>query len=324
MQEELELLKKIQSMDFNKFECRLWVIKKYHKNGQNKYKALYAAIEELDVDLRNALKAFFIGNESTLEPIKNLKTYKALTADVDEDCALVDNKDNTDFATIINEIEDGSDNHPVSDFKEFNKAWALVFEFSSSEQKLYAFSKVKGGWNLKKRILKSLLFDAGAFKKVEPTTIFTFRDVIDFVAIESLVFIRDKANYELGLNIREALEAKRDVLADALAKHGIVASIDDFKLVIGTNKTLLRRCVAIEETRYFEDQSFIEQMKNMNTEHKFGLPENESGQFVIDENNVDLFLKLVNDKRFISLIKKQMVDADIVEPVINKTNVIVS
>ena len=56
-------------------------------------------------------------------------------------------------------------------------------------------------------------------------------------------------------------------------------------------------------------------MKSAIGEHQFDLPENENGQFIIDENNIDLFLKLVNDKRFISLIKKQMVDADVVEVV---------
>ncbi|WP_435277370.1 Kiwa anti-phage protein KwaB-like domain-containing protein (plasmid) [Psychrobium sp. nBUS_13] len=144
---------------------------------------------------------------------------------------------------------------------------------------------------------------------------FTFRNAIDFLAFGDDVFIRDKAKYELGLNIREGLEAKRDILADAFAQHGIVACVDDLKVAIGTNKTLLRRLVAIEQTRYFEDQEFIEDMKTAIDDHKFDLPSNDDGKFIIDENNIDLFLKLVNDKRFISLIKKQMVDADVVEVV---------
>ena len=54
-------------------------------------------------------------------------------------------------------------------------------------------------------------------------------------------------------------------------------------------------------------------MKAIIAEHDFHLPEDDDGKFIIDENNIDLFLKLINDKRFLSLIKKQMVDADAVQ-----------
>lgn len=318
MQEKIELLEQIKVTNFNDLECRLWVIKKNSRSGQNTYRALYAVTDGLDDDLKNSLQTFFTGNEGFISPINNLSAYQVLTTDTDEDRALVDDKINTDFAVIIEKIEDGADNDPVVEISEFNNAWALVFELKNDDHKFYAFSKVKGGWNLKSaRTVKNWVFREGQFKKVQADRIFTFRDTIDFVAVGEVVFIRDKANYELGLNIREGLEAKRDLLAEAFAQNGIVASVDDLKVAIGTNKTLLRRLIAVEQTRYFEDQVFIEQMKQAINEHNFDLAEDENGQFVIDENNVDLFLKLMNDRRFISLIKKQMVDADVVEPVNN-------
>jgi hypothetical protein len=316
MQEKLQLLAQLKATNFEELTCRLWVVKKNSRDGQNTYRTLYAAIDGLDTDLKNTLKTFFCGNENFVEPINVLSEYQVLTADIDEDRALVDAKDDTDFATIIEKIQEGADNDPIEDIKQFNNAWALVFEFTGLENNLYAFSKVKGGWNIKgSNAVKSWAFNEGQFKKVESQKLFSFRDAIDFVAYGEDVFIRDKGNYELGLNIREGLEAKRDLLADAFAAHGIVACVDELKVAIGTNKTLLRRLVAIEQTRYFEDQEFVEDMKAQIKEHKFVLPENDNGQFIIDENNVDLFLRLVNDKRFISLIKRQMVDADIVEVV---------
>ena len=56
-------------------------------------------------------------------------------------------------------------------------------------------------------------------------------------------------------------------------------------------------------------------MKVIIDEHgwELELPSDDDGKFIIDENNIDLFLKLINDKRFLSLIKRQMVDADAVE-----------
>jgi len=316
MLEKLQLLAQLKETNFEALNCRLWVVKKNSRDGQNTYRTLSTAIDGLDTDLKNTLKSFFLGNQNSIEPINGLSEYQVLTAELDEDRALVDDKNDTDFSTIIEKIEDGADNEPVIEINSFHNAWALVFEFSGAGNKFYAFSKVKGGWNLRSaRTAKNWVFNEGQFKKVESENIFSFRNAIDFVAYGNDVFIRDKANYELGLNIREGLEAKRDLLADAFAEHGIVACVDELKVAIGTNKTLLRRLVAIEETRYFEDQEFIEDMKSAIDEHEFDLPENEQGQFIIDENNVDLFLKLVNDKRFISLIKKQMVDADIVEVV---------
>ncbi|MFC0179528.1 Kiwa anti-phage protein KwaB-like domain-containing protein [Thorsellia kenyensis] len=318
MQKKLKLLERIKATKFEELECRLWVIKKNSRNGQNTYRALYAEIDGLDTDLKNVLKTFFNGNGGIISPINNLYTYAVLTSDLDEDQALIDSKANTDFATIIEKIENGADNSPVIKIEEFNDAWALIFEFKNDEHKFYGFSKVKGGWKLKSaKKIKRVIFNEGQFKKLEIDNIFSFRDSIDFVAVGEDVFIRDKANYELGLNIREGLIAKRDLLVDAFHKNGIIASVDDLKLAIGTNKTLLRRLVATEQKRNFEDKNFIELMRSAISEHNFDLNDNGNGQFVINENNVDLFLKLVNDKRFISLIKKEMVDADVVTPVNN-------
>jgi hypothetical protein len=316
MQEKTQLLAQLKAVKFNDLNCRLWVIKKNSRDGKNTYRTLYAAIDGLDADLKSTLKDFFCGNQNSIAPINILNEYQVLTADIDEDRALIDTKDNTDFASIIEKIEEGADNDPVEDIKQFNNAWALVFEFTGADNNFYAFSKVKGGWSIKgSNTVKSWAFNEGQFKKVETQKLFSFRDAIDFVAYGNDVFIRDKANYELGLNIREGLEAKRDLLTYAFAEHGIVACVNELKTSIGTNKTLLRRLVAIEQTRYFEDQQFIEDMKTAIEEHLFDLPSNEEGKFIIGPNNIDLFLKLVNDKRFISLIKKQMVDADIVEVV---------
>lgn len=316
MQGKLQLLEQIKLIDYEELNCRLWVLKKSSRSGRNSYRALYAAIEGLDSDLKNSIKRFFLGDEVSTFPINSLSEYRVLSSELDEDQALFDEKENTDFSVIVDKIEKGSDNNPVLDVNEFHNAWALVFEFSNEEQKIYAFSKVKGGWNLRPaRSFKNWVFNEGQFEKVEAEKIFLFRDSIDFVAVGSDVFIRDKENYELGLNIREGLERKRDLLADAFSANGIIASVDELKLAIGTDKRLLRRLVAVEENRYYEDQVFIEQMKQVISEYSFDLSEDENGQFLIDENNVDLFLKLVNDKRFLSLIKREMVDADVVEPV---------
>ncbi|MGD6736162.1 Kiwa anti-phage protein KwaB-like domain-containing protein [Photobacterium leiognathi subsp. mandapamensis] len=318
MQDKLQVLNSIQNIDFDALDVRLWVIKKSTKSGLNSYKALSASINGLDGDLILTLHKFFLGLTNHVEPIRELSAYSALTVDTDEDRALVHSVDDTDFSSIIEKIRLGADNEPVTDIQQFHNAWALVVEFNLNENQFYAFSKVKGGWNLKRvSTLSSWTFSDGDFKKVEVHRTFAFRDYFDFVAYGQDVFIRDKANYELGLNIREGLEAKRDILVDALAENGIITSVNDLKIAIGTNKTLLRRLVSAEETRYFEDQQFIEDMKDIISEHEWQINVDADGKFIIDENNIDLFLKLINDKRFISLIKKQMVDADRVEIVKN-------
>lgn len=316
MQNKLELLTTIKNKNFEHLKCKLWVIKKRTIKAKNSYKALSAGISGLEEDFKNSLKYFFCGQGNGKDPIRQLSEYSTLTVELDEDKALIHSVDKTDFSKIIEKIEEGSDNDAVQEINQFNNAWALVIEFKDENSKFYGFSKIKGGWNLRSRkSIKNWIFREGQFEKVVAEKIFTFRNSIDFVSYNKDVFIRDKANYELGLNIREGLIAKRDELVKALESHGIVASVEDLKIAVGTNKTFLRRLVAIEETRYFEDQQFIEDMKGVIDEHGWELPINNNGKFVIDENNIDLFLKLINDKRFTSLIKQQMVDADAVEVV---------
>lgn len=316
MQDKNQILEQIKAINFDALNCRLWVIKRSSRIGNNSYRVLSTAISGLDADFKNTLKHFFCGADGVIEPIRQLAVYAPLTAEMDEDRALLHSLETTDFGQIIQKIRDGADNDAIQDIKQFNNAWALVIEFTEGANKFYAFSKIKGGWNLRRsNSARNWVFREGHFEKVEAEKIFSFRNAIDFVAYGDDVFIRDKANYELGLNIREGLIAKRDVLVDAFAENGIITSVDDLKVAIGTNKTLLRRLVSAEETRYFEDQQFIEDMKGIINEHGWKLPSDDEGKFIIDENNIDLFLKLINDKRFISLIKRQMVDADAVEVV---------
>jgi len=313
MEEKTQLLHTLQAIDFTQLQCRLSVVKRRTKNGKASYKCLSTAISGLEDDFKSTIKDFFSGG-GIHSPIQEISEYAALTPELDEDRALVHQINETDFIEIINEINFGADNQPVTEINQFHNSWALIVNFYNEDHSFFAFSKIKGGWNLKRsNTVGSWVFNEGQFEKVIQDKIFTFRNVFDFIAYGNDVFIRNKSNYELGLNIREGLEAKRDILIDKFSEHGIITSTDDLKIAIGTNKTLLRRLVSVEENRYFEDQEFIEDMKNIIGDHGWNMPEDDNGKFIIDENNVDLFLKLINDKRFISLIKKQMVDADSVE-----------
>ena len=250
-----------------------------------------------------------------IDPIDILLPYAPITIELDENKALVHPTNETDFKKIIDKISAGSDSLPVDNINDFNNAWALVVEFILHDDSVfYGFSKVKGGWKIKENNkIKSLVFSEGNFKKIDHIKIFNFRDYFDFISYKNVSYIRNKANYELGLNIREGLLAKRDILVDEFKKNGIITSVDDLTIAIGSNKTLLRRLIASEQNRYYEDQQFIEDMKAIIKQHNFNLNINDDGKFIVDENNIDLFLKLINDKRFISLIKKQMVDADTIE-----------
>ncbi len=313
MEQKIQLLDTLKSVEFTDLQCRLWVVKRRTTKGKATYKCLSTVINGLEDDFRNTIKDFFCGG-SIHSPIQGISQYAALTTELDEDRALVHQVNETDLTSILDEINSGSDNEAVTQIDQFHNAWALIVNFTLGEHNFFAFSKIKGGWNLKRtNTVGNWVFNEGQFEKVIQDKIFSFRNVFDFVAYGNDVFIRNKANYELGLNIREGLEAKRDTLIDKFSNHGIITSADGLKIAIGTNKTLLRRLVSAEETRYFEDQGFIEDMKTIIDEHGWVMPEDDDGKFIIDENNVDLFLKLINDKRFISLIKKQMVDADSVE-----------
>jgi len=313
MEEKIQLLHTLQDIDFTQLQCRLWVVKQRTTKGKATYKCLSTVISGLEDDFKKTIKDFFCG-AGIHSPIEGLSKYEVLTTELDEDRALIHQTNETDFINIINAINSGADNDPVTEIKQFHKSWALIVNFYNDDHNFFAFSKIKGGWNLKQgSTFGTWVFNEGQFKKVTPDKTFAFRNVFDFIAYGNDVFIRNKANYELGLNIREGLEVKRDILIDKFSENGIITSTDDLKIAIGTNKTLLRRLVSVEENRYFEDQEFIEDMKNIIGKHGWDMPEDDDGKFIIDENNVDLFLKLINDKRFISLIKKQMVDADSVE-----------
>ncbi len=131
MQDKVQVLEQIKETDFGNLECRLWVIKKSTRAGVNTYRSLSTAINGLDDDFKNTLRSFFCGSDGMIEPIQELSQYSVLTVDVDENRALVDKLENSDFDNVINKINEGADNDVILDIRQFNNAWALVVEYKN-------------------------------------------------------------------------------------------------------------------------------------------------------------------------------------------------
>ena len=90
----------------------------------------------------------------------------------------------------------------------------------------------------------------------------------------------------------------------------IFSDVELIRKSIGSNMHLLRKVSAIQKSGYYKDKNFIKDMIVRNNEKDWGLKV-ENGVIVIDNESVDLVLKLLNNDRLESPINQEMFDATV-------------
>lgn len=302
-------LKSIKGLDLNKQEVSFWLIKRRMASHTASYSALRVNTDgKLQNRLRGYLKQQLQGKDF------HLAEYDFHNADGDDTLFTI-SADATDFVRVEQAIEKGFNNAIAQQYSDLLNSWAYVVLLENKQDRLFAWRKISTLTNPKNvKSRKATFFVEHKLIDVDDKEVFMIDPRFDFFVFGGTIFISSKKDFEVSMNFREGMKAKAgEVIQDFIdSKH--FRNVELIKAYVGDNLHHLRKIASIRKAGYYKQPEYIERMIKASREEGWKLKV-EDGQIVVEEDTIELLLKLLNNDRLRSPINNETFDAAAKAPV---------
>jgi hypothetical protein len=295
-------LKEIKAEDFGGWSSSFWLIKK-KTSKETPYSTSRVDMDhKLQNRFRRYLKQQLQGKEF------HLAEYDYSNADGDDALFTID-ADTTDFSKVVIEINKGFGNPKVSTHEELLKSWAYVILFEKDGRKLYAWKKVSADTQPKKAASKDLAFFLNKkLVDLDDKEVFMIYPRYDFFVYDGTSFIANKRQFESSMNFREGMKTKAAQVIQDFVNSGSFVNTERITKYVGENLHHLRKMASILKAGYYKQPNYIQRMIAVSKEEGWELKV-ESGKVVVEDETIELLLKLLNNDRLRSLINGETFDA---------------
>ena len=296
-------LKEIRSEDFGGWFASFWLIKKHQVSKENAYSALRVDMDKkLNSRFKRYLKQQLQGKDF------HLTEYDYSNADGDDALFTID-ADATDFSKVAAEIEKGFGNKKVSSHEELLKSWAYVILLEKEDRKLFAWKKISADTQPKKATSKDLAFFLNKkLVDLDDKEVFMIYPRYDFFVYGGTTFIANKRQFESSMNFREGLKAKAAEVIQDFVNTGNFENTERITKYVGENLHHLRKMASILKAGYYKQPEYIQKMIAISKEEGWALKVKD-GKVVVEEETIELLLKLLNNDRLRSPINNETFDA---------------
>ncbi len=294
----------LRQIDFKAWATTIWLVKR-HLDADKK--ARYSVLRvDTDKKIQNKLKKAVTDRMQGAN--YKFDEYDFLTADQDDRLLTIDSAE-TDFIKIQSEVDKGIDNQKVEKYEDLLNSWAYVIKLEHQSNAVYGVRKInKFTQAAKLTAVSYFIFEDKKLVDLDDKRVFALDTHIDFFAYDGTTFIANKREFESVLNFREGMERNRDAILTEFVTLKVVIDVEPIKLVVGENLHLLRKMSSIQKSGYYKDKKFLAELIKKNVEKGWNLKV-EHGAIVVNESNVDLVLKLLNNERVESQINQEVFDA---------------
>lgn len=296
-------LKAIKVLDFSKWTTSFWLVKRKTVQREAHYSVLRVDIDaKLQKRFKGYLKQQLQGKDF------HVAEYDFNNADGDDTLFTIA-ADATDFPMVESAIGAGFDNPRATEYAELLNSWAYVVLFESEKERLYAWRKISSMTQPKKVVTqKAMFFRDHKLVDVDDQQVFLIDPRFDFFVHETLVFIANKREFESSMNFRQGMKDNADeVLAD-FASLKFVDDVDLIRAFVGDNLHHLRKLSSIRKSGYYKQPDYLDRMMKVSTEEGWNLKVVD-GKIVVEEETVELLLKLLNNDRLRSPINNELFDS---------------
>lgn len=295
-------LKEIRSEDFGGWAASFWLIKK-RTSKESPYSALRVDMDgKLQNRFRRYLKQQLQGKDF------HLAEYDYNNADGDDALFTID-ADTTDFTKVAAEIGKGFSNQRVSSHEELLKSWAYVILFEKDDRKLYAWKKISADTQPKKAAAKDLAFFLNKkLVDLDDKEVFMIYPRYDFFVYDGTTFITNKRQFESSMNFREGMKAKAAQVIQDFVDSGKFENTERITKYVGENLHHLRKMASILKAGYYKQTDYIQKMIAVSKDEGWKLSV-KNGSIVVEEETIELLLKLLNNDRLRSPINNEVFDA---------------
>jgi hypothetical protein len=149
---------------------------------------------------------------------------------------------------------------------------------------------------------------------VEDKDVFLIDPRFDFFVHDGMIFIANKKEFEISMNFREGMKAKAAAVIRNFSESGHFKNVDLIQKHVGDNMHHLRKMASILKAGYYQQPDYIQRMIEVSKAEGWELKV-EDGQVVVEEETIDLLLKLLNNDRLRSPINNETFDAAAKAPV---------
>ena len=295
-------LKEIKSEDFGGWAASFWLIKK-RTSKESSYSALRVDMDrKLQNRFRRYLKQQLQGKDF------HLAEYDYNNADGDDALFTID-AETTDFTKVVAEIGKGFSNQRVTSHEELLRSWAYVILFEKDDRKLYAWKKISADTQPKKAAAKDLAFFLNKkLVDLDDKEVFMIYPRYDFFVYGGTTFIANKRQFESSMNFREGMKAKAAQVIQDFIDSGKFENTERITRYVGENLHHLRKMASILKAGYYKQTDYIQQMIVVSKSEGWELNV-KNGKVVVEDETIELLLKLLNNDRLRSPINNEVFDA---------------
>ncbi|BBN89574.1 TPA: DUF4868 domain-containing protein [Pseudomonas aeruginosa] len=295
-------LKEIKSEDFGGWAASFWLIKK-RTSKESPYSALRVDMDrKLQNRFRRYLKQQLQGKDF------HLAEYDYNNADGDDALFTID-AETTDFTKVAAEIGKGFSNQRVTSHEELLRSWAYVILFEKDDRKLYAWKKISADTQPKKAAAKDLAFFLNKkLVDLDDKEVFMIYPRYDFFVYGGTTFIANKRQFESSMNFREGMKAKAAQVIQDFIDSGKFENTERITRYVGENLHHLRKMASILKAGYYKQTDYIQQMIVVSKSEGWELNV-KNGKVVVEDETIELLLKLLNNDRLRSPINNEVFDA---------------
>lgn len=296
-------LKAIKAINLKKWTVTFWLVKRYMANHSAHYSVLRVNI---DAKLQRRLNGY-VANQLQCKDF-HLAEYDFNNADGDDTLFTI-MADATDFPKVEVAIDTGFDNAIAREYQDLLNSWAYVVQLEHGDDRLYAWRKISTLTQPKKvQSRQATFFVEHKLVDVEDKEVFLIDPRFDFFVRGGMIFIANKKEFEISMNFREGMKAKAAEVIQNFNESGHFKGIELIQKHVGDNMHLLRKMASILKAGYYQQPDYIQRMIEVSKNEGWELKV-EDGQVVIEEETIDLLLKLLNNDRLRSPINNEVFDA---------------
>lgn len=302
-------MKAIKALDLQQWTATFWLVRRYMANHAAHYSVLRV---NTDSKLQKRLKGYVSMQLQSKE--FHLTEYDFNNADGDDTLFTI-STDATDFSKVEKAISEGFNNAIAKEYQELLNSWAYVVQFEHGNDRLYAWRKISALTQAKKvQSRKATFFVEHKLVDVEDKEVFLIDPRFDFFVYDGTIFISNKREFEISMNFREGMKAKAAEVIQNFNESGHFKNVDLIQKHVGDNMHHLRKMASILKAGYYQQAGYIQRMIDVSKVEGWELRV-EDGQVVVEEETIDLLLKLLNNDRLRSLINNETFDATAKAPV---------
>jgi hypothetical protein len=296
-------LQKIKALNLKDWSTTFWIVRRQMATREASYTVLRVDVDrKFENRLRGYVKAQVQDREYHETP------YNFSSADTDDVMLTLEESD-TDFPKIRSAIARGFENSRVREYSDLMGTWAYVVQFERGRRSLFAVRKTNSATDPKRVISKgAAFFENHRLVDVDDKELFLIDPTFDFYVSEDAVFISDKRGFETAMNFREGMTRLRDEVLTALEQKQILSDVPLLRTYVGNNMHHLRKLASIQRAQYYTDPNYLQRLKLVNDENRWGL-KFVGNQISVEAETIELLLTLLNNDRLRSPINDELFDS---------------